>query len=89
MAGYGANMSNKERQQFKDDVFEIVPEGVEGVVPYRGAVAGIIKQLIGGLCSGISYCGAHDIAGMQKNAEFMRITPAGRKESGSHDIAEI
>lgn len=89
MAGYGANLSNKERQQLKDDVFEIVPEGVEGVVPYRGAVAGIIRQLVGGLCSGVSYCGAHDIEGMQANAEFIRITPAGRKESGSHDIAEI
>ncbi|ELR17813.1 inosine5'-monophosphate dehydrogenase [Acanthamoeba castellanii str. Neff] len=89
MAGYGANLSNKERQQLKDDVFEIVPEGVEGVVPYRGAVSGIIRQLVGGLCSGVSYCGAHDIEGMQANAEFIRITPAGRKESGSHDISEI
>lgn len=57
--------------------------------PPRGAVSGIIRQLVGGLCSGVSYCGAHDIEGMQANAEFIRITPAGRKESGSHDISEI
>jgi IMP dehydrogenase len=88
MAGYGANLSNRQRQQMRsDDIFEVVPEGVEGVVPYRGPVAGIIKQLVGGICSGISYCGADDIPGMQRNAEFVRITSAGKTESGSHDIS--
>src|SRR4051794_38491290 len=75
MAGYGANMSNKERtvrtsiikyelnahsrsrmrQGQRDDIFDVVPEGVEAVVPYRGPVEGIIKQLVGGLASGIRY----------------------------------
>jgi len=87
MAGYGANISNKQRQNMKDDVFEIVPEGVEAVVPYRGSVSGIIMQLVGGLSSGISYCGANSILEMQKNAEFIRVTSAGRKESGSHDVS--
>jgi len=53
MAGYGANMSNKERTGQRDDIFDVVPEGVEAVVPYRGPVAGIVKQLVGGLASGI------------------------------------
>jgi hypothetical protein len=50
MAGFGANMSYRQRRNMKDDVFDIVPEGVEAVVPYRGSVASQIKQLIGGLC---------------------------------------
>mgnify|MGYP001193761853 CR=1 FL=1 len=89
MAGYGANMSRRERENMSSDVFDIVPEGVEGVVPYRGAVRDILKQLIGGLQSGISYCGGHSILGLQQNAEFIRITGAGKKESGSHDIGRF
>jgi IMP dehydrogenase len=89
MAGYGANMANRQRQQGRDDVFDVVPEGVEASVPYRGPVNVIISQLIGGLASGISYCGAHDIAGMQKNSEFVKITGAGKSESGSHDVTVI
>eukprot|EP00339_Tiarina_fusa_P014092 CAMPEP_0117029448 /NCGR_PEP_ID=MMETSP0472-20121206/21327_1 /TAXON_ID=693140 ORGANISM="Tiarina fusus, Strain LIS" /NCGR_SAMPLE_ID=MMETSP0472 /ASSEMBLY_ACC=CAM_ASM_000603 /LENGTH=414 /DNA_ID=CAMNT_0004737225 /DNA_START=104 /DNA_END=1348 /DNA_ORIENTATION=- len=58
MAGYGANMSKNKRTTGKDDIFDLVPEGVEAVVPYRGALSGIIKQLVGGICSGMSYCGA-------------------------------
>merc|ERR1712137_1355738 len=86
MAGYGANMSKNKRTTGKDDIFDMVPEGVEAVVPYRGALSGIIKQLVGGLCSGMSYCGAHNIDEVQANAEFIRITGAGIKESGSHDV---
>eukprot|EP01090_Pellita_catalonica_P015722 TRINITY_DN430_c0_g1_i1.p1 TRINITY_DN430_c0_g1~~TRINITY_DN430_c0_g1_i1.p1 ORF type:complete len:509 (+),score=96.77 TRINITY_DN430_c0_g1_i1:47-1573(+) len=89
MAGYGANMSKREREGEKDDIFDVVPEGVEAVVPYRGAVKGIIKQLVGGLCSGISYCGGLNIADLQKNAEFVRISQAGKQESGSHDVTTI
>merc|ERR1712137_190813 len=86
MAGYGANMSKNKRTTGKDDIFDLVPEGVEAVVPYRGPLSGIIKQLVGGLCSGMSYCGAHNINEMQTNAEFIRITGAGIRESGSHDV---
>ena len=73
----------------RSDVFDIVPEGVEGFVPYRCAVKNIIKQLIGGLQSGISYCGSTNIVEMQANAEFIRITGSGKKESGSHDVSKI
>jgi len=89
MAGYGANISKNQRISGKDDIFDLVPEGVEAVVPYRGALVGIIKQLIGGLCSGISYCGGHNIEEMRRNAEFIRITGAGKQESGSHDVTQI
>ena len=89
MAGYGANMSKRERENVRSEVFDIVPEGVEGMVPYRGSVKDIIKQLVGGLQSGISYCGATNIYEMQSNAEFIRVTGSGKKESGSHDVSKI
>jgi len=92
MAGLLANISKSERDQREKterDVFDMVPEGVEGFVPYRGFVADVIKQLVGGLQSGISYCGALSIAEMQKNAEFVRITGAGATESDSHSISKL
>lgn len=89
MAGYGANMSDRQRRNVKDDIFDVVPEGVEAVVPYRGGVSGIIKQLVGGVCSGLSYCGAHNISELHVNAEFTRISGAGKAESGSHDVALV
>eukprot|EP00761_Pharyngomonas_kirbyi_P012237 gb/GECH01012264.1/.p1 GENE.gb/GECH01012264.1/~~gb/GECH01012264.1/.p1 ORF type:complete len:477 (+),score=113.90 gb/GECH01012264.1/:1-1431(+) len=89
MAGYGANMSKQERESMKVDVFEVVPEGVEGMVPYRGPAQDVCQQMIGGLKSGISYCGATDILDMQKNAQFVRMSGAGKKESGSHDIDKL
>ncbi len=67
-------------------VEESVPEGVEGLIPYKGQVQEVVKQLLGGLRSGMSYSGARTIAELQKNAEFMRITAAGHKESLPHDI---
>jgi len=89
MAGYGANMSRRQKQGVTDDVYDIIPEGVEAVVPYRGPLSGIIRQLVGGICSGFSYCGATTIDSVHKNAEFIRITGAGKRESGSHDVAVI
>jgi len=89
MAGYGANMSKRERENVRSEVFDIIPEGIEGFVPYRGSVKHIIKQLIGGLQSGISYCGSTNIVELQANAEFIRVTGSGKKESGSHDVSKI
>jgi IMP dehydrogenase len=91
MAGYGANLSKAEREkQVDEDVFQsMVPEGVEGVVPYKGPVGPIIRQLVGGLRSGISYCGARTLEEMRANAEFVRMTPSGLKESGPHDISKM
>jgi IMP dehydrogenase len=63
-----------------------VPEGVEGRVPYKGPLAGLVEQLVGGLRSGMGYCGCPTIAELQDNARFMRITSAGLRESHVHDV---
>lgn len=65
----------------------IVPEGVEAVVPLRGDAGGVVAELVGGLRSGMSYSNAATIAQMQERARFVRITPAGLKESHPHDVS--
>ena len=65
---------------------KVVPEGVEAAVPYRGPVSDVLAQLVGGLRSALSYAGAFTIKELQENAEFIRITPAGQRESGPHDV---
>eukprot|EP00758_Cryptobia_borreli_P013656 Tbor_TRINITY_DN5853_c1_g3::TRINITY_DN5853_c1_g3_i1::g.7033::m.7033/K00088/IMPDH, guaB; IMP dehydrogenase len=91
MAGYGANISKAEREQrIDDDVFlDIVPEGVEGIIPYKGPLGPIVKQLVGGLRSGISYCGATNLQEMREYGSLVRMTGAGLRESGSHDISKL
>lgn len=71
---------------FQEAATKFVPEGVEGRVPYGGLVKEVIFQLVGGLKSGMGYCGAKDIRSLQKKARFMKISPAGLKESHPHDI---
>lgn len=63
-----------------------VPEGVEGMVPYKGAVADVLYQLVGGLRAGMGYLGAPDLDALRRNAKFVRITGAGVRESHPHDI---
>jgi IMP dehydrogenase len=70
-------------------VDEAVPEGVEGLIPYKGRVEEVVRQLVGGLRSGMSYSGAHSLAELRAGAEFIRITPAGYKESLPHDIQRV
>ena len=93
MASLSANIARKEIEKLgevdPDEWESIVPEGVEALVPHRGSVADILYQLVGGLRSGMSYAGAATIEELWQNAEFIRITPAGEKESGSHDVSEI
>jgi IMP dehydrogenase len=93
MASLSANVARKEIEKLgevdPDEWESIIPEGVEALVPHRGAVADILYQLVGGLRSGMSYAGAASIEQLWQNAEFIRITPAGEKESGSHDVSEI
>ncbi len=89
MASLGANMGRKQKENgdLKDgDLNEYVPEGVEAVVPYRGSVTEVLGQLLGGLRSGMSYCGAHTLEELKRNAEFIRITSSGIKESNYHDV---
>lgn len=86
MAGYGAALGKKENEGVRGDVYDLIPEGVEATVPYRGPVKTIIHQLAGGIASGISYCGYDSIAGLRGNGKFIRMTESGRAESGHHDV---
>ena len=69
-----------------DDLNDFVAEGVEAFVPYKGTVTDILVQITGGIRSGLSYCGAHNILQMQKNSEFIIMSRAGFAESQSHDV---
>lgn len=72
-------------QDAEDDIKKLVPEGISGRVPYKGSLAEIIYQVIGGVKAGMGYCGAKDIKALQ-GAKFIRITAAGVKESHPHDV---
>ena len=72
--------------QTTDDAMKMVPEGIEGRVPYRGSVSNIIHQLIGGLRSGMGYCGCKNLDELRKTSRFIRITSASLKESHVHDV---
>ncbi len=71
---------------FQDPRHKLVPEGIEGMVPYKGALADTVYQLIGGLRAGMGYCGAKDIQDLQTNTRFVRMTGAGLRESHPHDV---
>ncbi len=90
MASLGASLGRKSKDSgnagLTDDLNDYVAEGVEGMVPYRGSVTDIITQMTGGIRSGLSYCGAHNIQQMHKNAEFIKISRAGFAESQPHDV---
>ena len=82
-----AAMANGSRDRyFQENNKKLVPEGVEGRVPYKGNVGDTIYQLMGGLRSGMGYCGCHTVDELQSKAQFMQITAAGLRESHPHDI---
>ncbi|RNJ75444.1 MAG: IMP dehydrogenase [Nitrosopumilus sp. B06] len=91
MASLAASIGRKSKEtgslSFDDNLNDYVAEGVEAMVPYKGTVTDILKQLTGGLRSGLSYCGAHTILQMQKNAEFIKMSRAGFAESQPHDVS--
>ena len=72
---------------FQEDALKLVPEGVEGRVPYRGAIADIIFQMVGGIRAGMGYCGMKNINELRHKAEFVKITNAALIESHPHDIS--
>ena len=89
MGSIGAMKEGSKDRYFQDDVeesFKLVPEGVEGQVPYRGSLSLVIYQLVGGLKSGMGYTGSKNIEELRKNAQFIKITPQGLKESHVHDV---
>ncbi|MCL1838892.1 MAG: IMP dehydrogenase, partial [Propionibacteriaceae bacterium] len=90
MAARGKKMSYSKDRYFQDDVVnndQIIPEGVEGQVPYRGPLAAVAYQLVGGLRQSMFYCGAATIPELHERGKFVRITQAGLRESHPHDVA--
>ena len=86
MGSLGAMQKGSKDRYFQSNNKKLVPEGVEGRVPFRGALSETIYQMMGGLRSGMGYCGAHNIEELRTNSKFVRITSAGLKESHPHDI---
>lgn len=88
MGSIGAMESGSKDRYFQDKVEnkKLVPEGVEGRVPHKGPLSASINQLIGGLRSGMGYCGCRTIEELRKKAKFIKITPAGLRESHVHDV---
>ncbi|MBI2940966.1 MAG: IMP dehydrogenase [Chloroflexi bacterium] len=96
MASAEANLERRRRDdpergwaEWEEELRDVVPEGIEAAVPYRGDAQEVIHQLVGGLRSGMSYCNALTIPELQANASFIRVTPAGLKESGPHDVVPL
>ncbi|MDD6798886.1 MAG: IMP dehydrogenase [Firmicutes bacterium] len=86
MGSLSAMEKGSKDRYFQEGARKLVPEGVEGRVPFKGPLADTVFQLIGGLRSGMGYCGTPDIKSLQKNGRFVRITGAGLRESHPHDI---
>lgn len=87
MGSLGAMAAGGNDRYFQDGSRKFVPEGVEGRVPYRGKLADIVFQMLGGLRAGMGYCGMHTVDELRKNAKFVRITNASLVESHPHDIS--
>lgn len=86
MGSLGAMAKGSKDRYFQEDNKKLVPEGVEGRVPYKGPLSDTVYQLMGGLRAGMGYCGCPDIPTLQQSGRFIRITGAGLKESHPHDI---
>ncbi len=86
MGSLGAMKDGSKDRYFQEDASKFVPEGIEGRVPFKGPLSETIFQLVGGLCSGMGYCGTPDIPSLQRDTEFVRITSAGLIESHPHDV---
>ncbi len=82
-SGSGAERYGQERTT---DSGKLVPEGIEGRVAYKGSLADVIHQLVGGLKAGMGYCGCHDITQLREDSRFVKISPAGLREAHVHDV---
>ncbi len=89
MGSVGAMTSGSADRYFQKEVrdsMKLVPEGIEGQVPYKGPIAPVVHQLVGGLRAAMGYVGSPTIEEFQKRARFVRITGAGLRESHVHDV---
>lgn len=82
-----AGSKDRYAQEHLEDESKFVPEGIEGRVPYKGSLSSVVYQLLGGLKSGMGYVGAKNIEELKQKARFVRITPAGLRESHVHDVS--
>ncbi|HWB99522.1 MAG TPA: IMP dehydrogenase, partial [Bryobacteraceae bacterium] len=87
MGSMGAMAQGSSDRYSQDPNSKLVPEGIEGRVPAKGPLAELVYQLVGGLKSGMGYCGSRNIRSLQENARFLRISPAGLRESHVHDVS--
>ncbi len=86
MGSLAAMASGSKDRYFQMDAKKLVPEGVEGRVPFKGPLSETVFQLVGGLRSGMGYCGTPDIEALRKESKFVRVTAAGLRESHPHDV---
>ncbi len=86
MGSVSAMENGSKDRYFQDDAKKLVPEGIEGRLPYKGALADTIHQLVGGVRAGMGYCGTKDLQDLRDNAQFVRMTGAGLRESHPHDV---
>ncbi|UQD50636.1 IMP dehydrogenase [Bacillus methanolicus] len=86
MGSVAAMEKGSKDRYFQEDNKKFVPEGIEGRVPYKGPLADTIYQLVGGLRAGMGYCGAKNLKDLRENAQFIRMTGAGLRESHPHDV---
>ncbi|MDE7336994.1 MAG: IMP dehydrogenase, partial [Clostridia bacterium] len=86
MGSLSAMAAGSKDRYFQTNAKKLVPEGVEGRVPYRGSLADVVFQLMGGLRAGMGYCGMENVEKLRKNAQFVKISNAALIESHPHDI---
>ena len=80
------NDFNKRLNKLEEDIKKLVPEGIEGRVPYKGPLSDTIYQFIGGLRAAMGYCGTKNIEGLKTKTKFVKITSASLRESHPHDV---
>ncbi|MGG1545883.1 inosine 5'-monophosphate dehydrogenase, partial [Bacillus paralicheniformis] len=86
MGSVAAMEKGSKDRYFQEENKKFVPEGIEGRTPYKGPVADTVYQLVGGLKSGMGYCGTKDLHALREDAQFIRMTGAGLRESHPHDV---
>ena len=88
MGSLGAMQAGSKDRYFQQNAKKLVPEGIEGRIPYKGHVSDVLFQLIGGLRASMGYCGAKNIKAMNEDTQFIQITGAGLRESHPHDVSK-
>ncbi|KGR88208.1 IMP dehydrogenase [Lysinibacillus odysseyi] len=86
MGSLGAMEKGSKDRYFQEDAKKLVPEGIEGRLPYKGPLADTIHQLVGGIRAGMGYCGSPDLEFLREKSQFVRMTGAGLRESHPHDV---